>query len=145
MLGIGVVRGAASSVVQGGGGIAGLVFLIALGVGCALQGAAFASMWALVRRRRAAGKGSGLAALRVLVLGGAGVVALNLVLVSGPYLLPFGPVSTVLLCLPYPLAFALLEVRGRAVAAGIGAAVLLLAAGTVPLHALQERWPPVPG
>ncbi|WP_432940985.1 hypothetical protein [Streptomyces sp. CA-106131] len=138
-LGIGIVRGTASTIIVSGGGIAGLIFLIAVGLGCALQVLAFFSMRALVRRSRGAREGSGWAAVGVLAPGGIGVVALNLVLVSGPFLPPFGPVSTVLLCLPYPLAFALLEVRDRAVAVGAGAVALLLAGGVIPVHALQEH------
>ncbi|MFB7335665.1 hypothetical protein ACFC00_29095 [Streptomyces adustus] len=82
--------------------------------------------------------------MRVLALGGIGVVALNLVLVARPFLPPFGPVSTVLLCLPYPLAFALLEVRDRAVAVGVMA--FLLGGGVTPVHTPSRNTsPPAPG
>ncbi|MCC9311611.1 hypothetical protein LN042_31875 [Kitasatospora sp. RB6PN24] len=139
-LGIGAVRGTASNILVGGGGIAGLLLLVVLGFGCALQVVAVVVMRALVLRHRGTRKGAGLAPVGVFALGAAGMVALNLVLVSGPYLLlPFGPVSIALLCLPYPLAFALVEVRGRAAAARIAAAALALAAGAPTLHAVQER------
>ncbi|GAA2260217.1 hypothetical protein GCM10010430_50350 [Kitasatospora cystarginea] len=138
-LGIGIVRGAVSTTIVSGGGIAGLVFLIAVGLGCVLEVLAFASMRAVVRRSRGARDGSGRAAVAVLAAGGIGMAVLSLILVSGPFLPPFGPVSTVLLCLPYPLAFALLEVRDLGVALGAGAAALLLAGCVIPVHAMQEH------
>jgi hypothetical protein len=131
-LGIGIVRSTASTLVPGGGAIAGLMFLAVVGVGCALQVLAFFCMQRLVGRGRGAAVG-------VLALGGAGVVALNLVLVSGNFVPPFGPVSTVLLCLPYPLAFALLEVRGREAILGTGAVALVLAGCAASVHAGQEQ------
>ncbi|MFE5139955.1 hypothetical protein ACFRDV_20100 [Streptomyces fagopyri] len=48
-------------------------------------------------------------AVAILILGSAAMITLNTVLCSGPrFVLPFGPLSLLLLSLPYPLAFALL-------------------------------------
>jgi hypothetical protein len=75
----------------------------------------------------------------VVALGSAWMIALNTVLTVGPGSLPpFGPVSVALLCLPYPMAFALLRVRCRRVVAATVAATPALAVLVVPLRRGQE-------
>ena len=67
------------------------------------------------------------------------MIALNTVLVSGPVSFPpFGPVSVLLLCLPYPMAFVLLVRGGRWTGSAVLVAALALGVGVVPLHRVQE-------
>jgi hypothetical protein len=121
-LGIGIVWGTAHALVSGGGATVGLIFLVAVavGVGAACQIPAFLLLVLAVRcepvplpPRRTA--------LWTLLLGSVGMIALNTVLVSGPvFLPPFGPVSVLPLCLPYPMAFVLVARRSRRTEIGPG-------------------------
>lgn len=139
-LGIGTVRGTASSLVPGGGAITGVVVLIALGVGVGCQIAAISLMRLLVMRIEPMAERPTAAAAWTLFLGGAGMIALNTVLVSGPtFFPPFGALSLLLLCSPYPVAFLLLRVRSRAAVIASVVAGLALAVSVVPLHKAQEH------
>jgi hypothetical protein len=138
-LGIGLVRGLYRTADPAGGGIAGLLLLAGLAAGLGFESAAVTRTRALLARYGAVPRARGWLAGLVVALGSAGMIALNTVLTVGPGSLPpFGPVSVALLCLPYPMAFALLRVRCRGVAAVTVVAAVSLAALVVPLRRAQE-------
>lgn len=138
--GIGVVRAVMGSLVPGGGGLAGIVVLIALGFGAGCQMIAAALLRRSVQRVRPALARPRRTAVAVLALGGAAMITVNTVLCSGPRLVPpFGLVSLLLLCLPYPLAFMLLAAPGRRAGTAVTVVAVATAGILVPLRAAQEH------
>ncbi|MER6438965.1 hypothetical protein ABT275_21775 [Streptomyces sp. NPDC001185] len=138
--GIGAVRAAFGNLDPDGGGPAGIVFLIALGFGSCCQPAAAVLLRRSVRRVRPADARPLRTAVVVLALAGAAMIALNTVLCSGPGLLrPFGPLSLLLLCLPYPLVFVVIATRSRRVGLVVAVVVVAMAGSVTPLRAAQEH------
>ncbi|MFE4546638.1 hypothetical protein [Streptomyces sp. NPDC056785] len=138
--GIGAVRAVFGNLDPGGGGPAGIAALIALGFGSCCQPAAAALLRRSVRRARPADARPLRTAVVVLALAGAAMIALNTVLCSGPGLLPpFGALSLLLLCLPYPLVFVVIVTRSRRVGLVVAVVVVATAGIVSPLRAAQEH------
>ncbi|MFG2480623.1 hypothetical protein [Streptomyces fagopyri] len=138
--GIGAVRAVVANLVPGGGGLAGLVVLIVFGFCSGCQVAAATLLRHSVRQVRPARARPLRTAVAILILGSAAMITLNTVLCSSPRLvLPFGPISLLLLCLPYPLAFSLLAVPNRRTGVAVTAATIAIAGTVVPLRAAQEH------
>jgi len=138
--GIGVLRDVDHSLVLGGGGLAGFVLLIALWACAVCQTLGFFLMHRQVRRVRPEPATAAPATAGVLVLGGAAMITLNTVLVSGEGFLPaFGPVSLILLCSPYPVLFTLLTTRRPVALAAALATAVVVGATVLPLRTAQEH------
>ncbi|QFZ72297.1 hypothetical protein GFH48_02605 [Streptomyces fagopyri] len=138
--GIGLVRAVITNLVPGGGGLAGLVVLIVLGLCSACQVVASALLCRSVQQVRPARPRPLRTAVAILILGSAAMLTLNQVLCSGPrFVLPFGPLSLLLLCLPYPLAFALLAAPDLRTGVAVTAAGIAIAGTVFPLRTAQEH------
>ncbi|MFE5144124.1 hypothetical protein ACFRDV_42020 [Streptomyces fagopyri] len=138
--GIGVVRAVIGHLDPGGGGIGGAVVLIVLYFGSCCQVAAAALLYRFIRRIRPTLARPLQTTLAILFLSGAAVITLNAVLCSSPRIVPpFGPLSLLLLCLPYPLAFVLLTAPSRSANIAATVAAIALAGISVPLRAAQEH------
>jgi hypothetical protein len=139
-LGVGVVRAAWHSVVTGGGAPAVLFVLLATAFGGAAQVAAYRRLRRLASRAARPPAYPGAVAAGALLAGDAGLVALNTVLTSAATGVPaFGAFSSLLLSLPYPMAFAGLVFPTRRAAALAVLAAALLGALAWPVRAAQER------
>ncbi|MFI1097024.1 hypothetical protein [Streptomyces sp. NPDC020917] len=138
--GIGVLRDVAHNLVLSGGGLAGFVLLIALWACAVCQSLGFYLMHRQVRRARPEPGTAAPATAGVLVLGGAAMIALNTVLVSGEGFLPaFGPVSLIVLCSPYPIVFTLLTARRPVALAAALATAAAVGTTVLPLRSSQEH------
>ena len=138
--GIGVLRDGFHGLVQGGGGLAGIVVLIVLGLCSVCQVLSGLVLHRQARRvRPEPGAAAGTTAT-VLMVGGAAVIVLNSVLVSGEGSIPpFGPVSVIVLCSPYPIVFALLTTRRPVALAAALATATVVGFTVVPLRTAQEH------
>lgn len=138
--GIGVLRDGFHSLVQGGGALVGIVVLIVLVVCAVCQVLGFLVMHRQVRRVRPGAAEARATTAAVLILGGAATIALNVVLVSGEgFIPPFGPVSMVVLCSPYPIVFTVLTTRRPVALAVALATAAVVTSAVLPLRAAQEH------
>lgn len=112
-LGTGIVRASVHGAEYLDGGLSALGLLVGLGLGTLLLGVAFFVAGTAAGLLRGSAERPPRVAVETLVLGGTAMIALNSVLTSSASLPPFGAVSSVLLCLPYPMAFAFLVAPRR--------------------------------
>lgn len=138
--GIGLLRVMWHNMAFTDGAFAGLGLLIGLYVSCVCPALGFYLTHRQVLRARPTSDWAVEIATAVVVLGGAAVIALNTVLVSGEtFFPPFGPVTTIVLCSPYPIVFTALTMRRPAALATALATAAIVGPAVLPLRTAQEH------